>query len=129
MARVKSGDSRWMVTPPLGYEGKTYIGGRYVYEHRLRMEQHLGRLLRSGEVVHHRDGNRLNNRIENLELVTQRTHGHKHRLPPNTKCGSCDKPIHVSPYKLRHGRPVFCGRPCIGKFYGRGRSSVAQMVD
>jgi predicted transcriptional regulator len=39
----------------------------YVAEHRLAMEQKLGRLLDPKEVVHHRDGNRLNNHPDNLE--------------------------------------------------------------
>ena len=129
MVRLKSGDNRWMVTPPDGYDGTTYIGGRYVYEHRLLMEKKIGRLLRPGEIIHHKDGDRLNNNIENLELVDRLTHGHRHRSLPNAECGSCGKPIHVRPYKLSRGRPVFCSRSCIGKFYGRGRSLVAQMVD
>ena len=40
----------------------------YVREHRLVMEKQLGRFLRPGEVVHHRDGNGQNNAPENLEL-------------------------------------------------------------
>lgn len=39
-----------------------------VREHRVVMEQKLGRLLRRGEVVHHLDGNRANNHPDNLEV-------------------------------------------------------------
>jgi len=42
--------------------------GRYVAEHRLVMEAKLGRYLRRGEVVHHRDGNPANNDPANLKL-------------------------------------------------------------
>jgi transposase len=47
----------------------------HVFEHRLVMEMKLGRYLLSEEVVHHKDYDRRNNRIENLELFpNQKAH-------------------------------------------------------
>ena len=52
--------------------------GGYVMEHRLVVEQHLGRLLEDGEVVHHIDGNRKNNEIDNLDIMTNSEHSALH---------------------------------------------------
>ena len=54
---------------PDGYKKITLSDGTRVLEHRYVMEVHIGRKLESWEVVHHIDGNRLNNSLENLELI------------------------------------------------------------
>lgn len=73
----------------------------YAYEHRLVAERMLGRRLRKGEQIHHKNGDKTDNRPENLEVAESLTHHRalhrsgrkKLRLPnePNSivlcKCG------------------------------------------
>lgn len=64
-----------------------------VYEHIVVMENKLGRYLKPNERVHHKDKNRSNNRIENLELFESNGLHLKHEITKdktNRFCAICN---------------------------------------
>jgi transposase-like protein len=79
MAVAKAGKGKGRSPKRAGYVMITMGEHKYRGEHTVIMEQILGRRLRPGEEVHHKDGDKHNNDPSNLELLTKAEHARLHR--------------------------------------------------
>lgn len=69
---------RWQGGAPQIIRKSTRKGGKHQSRYRYVMEKHLGRKLTSNEVVHHINGNPIDDRIENLMVMTASEHTKLH---------------------------------------------------
>lgn len=111
-----------LVIPPADYPGKRYRG-RYCYEHHLIWWQHTGTLPGPGELIHHKNEQKRDNRFDNFELKTIGEHTADHnrdRRQPRLQipCDRCGTVFEIRIYEERIRREnsksgkLFCGRSC-----------------
>lgn len=87
-----------------------------VYEHRYVMSLHLGRWLTSDEVVHHKDEDKTNNSLSNLELTNASEHAKIHAKENGCVhyeylCEFCGKSFDTTIAKAQR----FCSHSCATK--------------
>ena len=118
LSTCKGGGYMYARTEPV--HPKANSNGLYPL-HRVLIEIHLNRILEKNEVVHHKDENKSNNAIENLEVITNSEHAKHHSKKVkaiSVNCGCCGKEISIKPheYRLRIGRnksgKIFCTHSC-----------------
>lgn len=109
---------------PEDYPGVRYNRGRYCgLSHYVYWEEH-GIVPGENELIHHKDGDVLNNEITNLELTTTEEHNHMHHykgLTGEVTCLLCGKrrmiPINNYRYHAKHNKMgQFCSTSCSAKY-------------
>lgn len=120
---MKDEDLVFKLNKVLGYmqayapEHELANGAGIIYEHRFRMIRHLGRDLYPDEVVHHKDRNKTNNSLDNLQLMTSSEHTRLHMIEDKgiifenrmCECGNIFEVTHTSDRK-------YCSQRCAKKF-------------
>ena len=115
---------------------RIYVDGkqRKVLEHRYLMEQQLGRKLDTKEHVHHINGDKLDNTLENLEVMTIAEHNRHHFTgiaPKNARwnkgqgkgktripcaCEVCGAQVYRLQIQInfnrKHNRKITCSKYC-----------------
>ena len=93
-------------------------GDDFVLEHRHIMEKHLERSLERWEHVHHRNGVKSDNRLDNLEVLTVASHTKLHHKGIDATrwqlvgCIECDKSFYRRIKEVEKHPRTYCSRAC-----------------
>lgn len=112
-----------LVVAPENYPGFKYRG-RYVYKHHLVWWKNKGQLVPKGFVLHHKNEDKRDNRLRNLELKARSDHAKDHARPKtmvDLVCAWCgtgfQREARVARWKQRKGQEhFFCCREHQHKF-------------
>lgn len=125
-------------------------GRKHAYEHRLVWERHFG-AIPAGHHVHHKNGDKKDNRLENLELLKASEH-HSHHFAELAKtdehknraafhllaawaempvlklrCIVCDSEFEKRQH-TKHGAAKYCSRKCSNRdYYARATKPKLQI--
>lgn len=91
--------------------------GKHKSVHRVVMERYLKRPLKTNETVHHINGDKRDNSIENLAVLSSSEHSrvHNQKYPEYTTCVVCGK--RFSPHHTNRKNGKICSIECKRKFY------------
>lgn len=126
---MKNGEYE-LVKAPEEFPGEKYRG-KYCYEHHLVWWDNKDQLPGDGEVIHHKNEDKRDNRIENLEKLTVEEHISHHQKNKFgrvifTECAYCGAPIakNYEESSIGNGKDAeYCDRSCGGKLARKSRGN------